>query len=137
MIWEYKGKGISEVPEGAEGFIYLISYLDGTMYIGKKSMWSRRRKKVKGKIRKQLTVTESDWKKYRGSSTEGKKKAAEGMVSKLEILHFCDSKGCLMWLELVEMVKRDVLCDPKYLNANILLKIYKCYKSMNIKGHNK
>jgi hypothetical protein len=134
MKWKYKNKVVDKVPEGAEGFIYLISYTDGTKYLGKKSFWSRRRKKVVGKIRKTLVTTESDWRVYRGSSTLGKEKARNGEVSNLEILHFCESKGCLQFLEVVEMIKRKVLCTDKYLNGNILLRLYKCYEPMIIKG---
>jgi len=134
MNWKLNGEDLLEVPEGAEGFVYLITYSDGTKYVGKKSFWSRRRKKIKGKIRRQLVTTESTWESYRGSSSLGKEKAEKGMVKELEVLHLCSSKGALLYLELLEMVKREVLCDPSYLNANILLRIYKCYKPMDIKG---
>ncbi len=130
--WKYKGKLLREIPANSEGFIYLITFSDGTKYLGKKSFWSRRRTKVKGKIRKVLKVTESDWRKYRGSSEHSKRKAKEGLVAKLEVIHFCESKGCLMFMELVEMVKRDVLCSEVYLNANIMLRVYKCYKPMEV-----
>ena len=130
--WKYKGKILKEPPEGSEGFIYMITYNDGTKYIGKKSFWSRRRTNVKGKLRKKLVTKESDWVTYRGSSELGKQKATAGLIDKLTILHLCDSKGCLMYLEVVEMIKRRVLCDETYLNANILLKIYKCYEPMEV-----
>ena len=33
---------IEQVPEGAIGFIYLIEYVDGCKYIGKKNLYSKR-----------------------------------------------------------------------------------------------
>jgi len=130
--WTYKGKFIVDVPYGSEGFVYLITYKDGERYLGKKSFWSRRKLKVKGSLRKKLTVKESDWRDYRGSSKSGIEKAARGEVKDLEIIHFADSKGGLMFLEVKEMILRDVLCDDSYLNANILLRIYKCFKPMKM-----
>ena len=132
MTWKYKRKNLTEVPEGAEGFVYLITYTDGKRYLGKKSFWSRRRTKVKGSIRKKLVTKESNWRDYRGSSKLGIEKNENGEVKKLEIIHFADSKGALMFLEVKEMILRDVLCDETYLNANILLKIYKCFKPMRV-----
>ena len=78
--WKYKGKILKEPPEGSEGFIYMITYNDGTKYIGKKSFWSRRRTNVKGKLRKKLVTKESDWVTYRGSSELGKQKATAGLI---------------------------------------------------------
>jgi len=135
MTWEYQGNPITKPLDKAEGFIYLIYFKDGTKYLGKKSFWARRRKAIKGSLRKKVEVTESDWRTYRGSSELSKEKAKKGLVEKLEILHFCDSKGCLQFMELSEMVHRRVLCDPSYLNGNILLKIYKCFEPMPIKGN--
>lgn len=57
------------LPEGMEGFIYLI-YCKETkkFYIGKKNFYSTTRKAVAGKKRKQVIVKESDWMTYCSSS---------------------------------------------------------------------
>jgi hypothetical protein len=132
LNWIYEGQKVTEVPEGAEGFIYIIHFSDGTKYLGKKSFWSRRKTAVKGSLKKKLTVKESDWRTYKGSSELSKQKAKEGLVESLEIICFADSRGALMYLEVKEMLKRDVLCSETYLNANILMKLFRCYSEMPI-----
>ena len=53
------------------GFVYrIINMQTGQSYIGKKNFWSRTRKTVKGKKRKQVIVTESNWKEYTSSSNQ-------------------------------------------------------------------
>ena len=55
----------------AFGFVYrIINMQTGKSYIGKKQFWSKTRKSVKGKQRKQVTIAESDWKTYTSSSRE-------------------------------------------------------------------
>lgn len=54
----------------AFGFVYrIINMQTGQSYIGKKNFWSRTRKSVKGKKRRQVIIKESDWKTYISSST--------------------------------------------------------------------
>ena len=127
MNWKYGRKNIKEVPEGAEGFVYIIHYENGDYYIGKKSFWSTRRVKVKGQTRRRVIRKESDWRTYRGSSEDAKKRKD---IAKLEILHLCGCKGCTLFYEIYEQVVRNVLCDPKALNKNIFLKIFRCYKRL-------
>ena len=58
-------------PTTAFGFVYRITHLPtGKSYIGKKNFWSRTRKSVKGKKRKQTVITESNWKEYTSSSNQ-------------------------------------------------------------------
>ena len=125
--WLRNGKPLKGVPKDAEGFIYMIKFADGSYYIGKKSFWSRRSKKVAGKLRRVKTVVESDWKTYKTSSKDVKALLSEGkMEYKAIILHVCTSKSCTMYMEVKEMVLRGVLCDPKSHNKNILLKLFRC-----------
>lgn len=42
MEWTYKGKECTEIPEGKIGFVYVIHYDDGSYYIGKKNVYSKR-----------------------------------------------------------------------------------------------
>jgi len=130
--WKYRGKEVLEIPDGAVAFVYLISFSDGTKYIGKKNFYSTRRIKVAGKVNRKVIVTGSDWMRYNSSSTLVKKKIEDGEPFVKEILHFCRFVGAAMWLEIVEMVKRDVLCDKSYLNANIFLKIFRCYEPLEV-----
>lgn len=58
-------------PTTAFGFVYrIINMQTGQSYIGKKNFWSRTRKSIKGKKRKQIVITESNWKEYTSSSTQ-------------------------------------------------------------------
>jgi len=48
--WVYNGSNITEAPEGAIGFVYLVTRLDtGRKYIGKKLLTFMKTKVVKGK----------------------------------------------------------------------------------------
>lgn len=40
MTWTFEGKPFTEFPSDMYGFCYLISYTDGTFYIGKKAVYS-------------------------------------------------------------------------------------------------
>ena len=40
MTWTFEGKPFTEFPSDMFGFIYLITYSDGTKYIGKKAVYS-------------------------------------------------------------------------------------------------
>ena len=130
--WKYKGKVVEEVPEGAEGFIYEIVFENGDFYIGKKSFWSVRRVKVKGRINKKKIVKESNWQVYASSSKIVKKRIESGEAHTKLIVHMCASKACTMYFEVYEMIMRKVLCAPKALNLNIFLKMFKCVEPMDI-----
>lgn len=90
------------------GFIYKITFADGSYYAGQKSF-------SKG----------VSWKKYKSSSDVVKAKIKNGELYFLEVLEFCDSK--LPYHETKWLFKLNVLEDPKSLNKNILGKFYKKY----------
>jgi len=131
-MWKYKNKkieSIEDVPEGAVGFVYEITHIpSGKKYIGKKVLVHRRTKPpLKGYKRKRVTYVESDWKTYYGSSDEVKQLLTESSESKFkrEILHFCDNKKTLSYLETKELFNRSVLENQdKYFNKNIQGKWY-------------
>jgi hypothetical protein len=76
MTWYYNGQEVTELPEDAIGFVYLITNVTtGKMYVGKKlakfakttykvvklKNGTKKRKKIRSKIN-------SDWQQYYGSS---------------------------------------------------------------------
>ena len=81
--WTFNGKEFDSEDIGdAYGFVYLITTPEGQKYIGRKYFWSIR--KVKGKTRRQRS--ESDWKKYYGSSDLLKAKIKEDLSKQLQQL---------------------------------------------------
>lgn len=110
------------------GFIYRIIDKDtGMQYIGKKFFHATRRKKVKGRKNRKVTIKESDWKTYRSSSKwlkeEIESRGEERFVFLIESLH--ESKASLHYreveLQVVEDVLRATLEDgsPAYYNGMI------------------
>lgn len=127
--WKYNGKVFDseDIPEKAIGFVYLITdTANGKMYVGKKLFYSTRRlPPLKGMKRKRTKVTESDWKKYHGSSEQVKLLVEErGEDFEREILHICFGKGDLSYMELLEQIERKVLFDDAYYNEFIGVKIH-------------
>lgn len=127
MSWLYNDKEITELPEGVEAFVYKIEFSDGTFYIGKKNRYSIRRTKVAGKVRKKVVTTER-WANYESSSDVVKAKIAKGVPFTKEIIEMCSTKGMATYLEVVYMIKYNVLCDTNALNKSILGKFFRCYE---------
>lgn len=125
MDWIYKDNIVDNLPMNTFGFTYLLTFTDGSLYVGKKQAISYT-KKYLGKKELALqtdkrlknyktVITESNWRKYTGSCKETEGKV---LVSK-EILNFYPDKINLTYGEVEEMIKRDVLRDIRYLNGNI------------------
>lgn len=94
------------------GFVYRITELDtGKMYIGKKILWSKLRKKVKGRKNRKIVYKESDWKKYTGSSKQLNeaiaKNGKENYRFQIESLH--KTKASMGYEEVRKQVLEDVL----------------------------
>ena len=107
------------------GFVYLLTDPNGKKYVGKKLFVSRRKlPPLKGKTRKRTKISESDWKTYYGSSEEIQSLIENNIPFKREILHLCESKGELSYMELVEQVNRKVLLTDEYYNGIIQVKIH-------------
>ena len=137
MQWNYQDKiiqEISDLPEGAFGFIYQTTHLPtGKKYIGKKSLIYNLKKKL-GKKEKALwegkgrpptfkrVLKESDWKTYYGSHSFIKDANKEDLERK--ILQVAYNKKELTYLECKYQFVLEVLEDKKYLNDNILGKFY-------------
>lgn len=135
--WTHNTQEITEIPEKAIGFVYLITNLvDGRKYIGKKNFYSTRTtqktvvlkttgEKKKKKVRK---TTESDWRTYHGSSDELKKdvEALGAIQFKREILCYCYSKGELSYYETKYQLEADVLLYPsQWYNSWVSCKIHR------------
>lgn len=137
-MWFYKEKEVIELPEGFEGFVYIITNkVSGRKYIGRKVFYNINRKLLKGKTRKTKIKTESDWRDYYGSSPEIKKDIE--LLGKesfhREILHLCKTRGENNYLETKEIIMRDAILDENYYNGWVQCKITSAHvKSLQFKG---
>jgi hypothetical protein len=116
--WTFNGKEFdSENIGDAYGFVYLITTPEGQKYIGRKYFWSIR--KVKGKSRRQRS--ESDWKKYYGSSDllKAKIKDSDKNLFRREIISLHSTKGRVNYEEVKEQFVNGVLESDDYINDNI------------------
>ncbi len=99
--WLYKNKILEEAPEGAFGFVYLITNKkDGKMYIGRKYLGKTRRVKKKGSKRRKVIRKDSDWRTYISSSKllqEHINKNKSNFV--FQILAFGKTKGQVNYME--------------------------------------
>ena len=130
--WQMTGLDVDEIPiDNPYGFIYQITYEDGTYYYGKKDFYStvrlpalksgkqRPNSKRIGKNKNGKRVyfdefqKESSWKKYTGSND------IDLPISKREILTFASSKRNLTYLEVKYLFKLDALEDNNCHNQNI------------------
>ena len=127
---------LSYFPKDSIGFVYLLEYADGSMYIGKKNLYSTRTlPKLKTKNRDnavvikkrkdghlveyEIVTTESDWLDYEGSTRKGTK------VAKKYILGVATSKIQLTYLETKYLFKYNAIIDANFINDNILGKFYR------------
>ena len=134
MTWYYNGNEITELPEDAVGFVYLITNnTTGKMYVGKKlakfakttykvvklKNGTKKRKKIKTKIN-------SDWQQYYGSSpnlTEDINQLGTDNF-KREILYYCKSKSECSYIEAREQFSRRVLESDDYYNGHIQVRVH-------------
>lgn len=130
--WHYNGEILADVPEsipeGAVGFVYIITRIDsGRKYIGKKLLKFSRTKVVKGK-KKKLQV-ESDWKTYFGSNSElNEELAVIGPESyKREIIKFCFSKSECNYEETRYIMEHRAIFSDDYYNSWVTMKVTKSH----------
>ena len=134
MTWYYNKQEITELPEDAVGFVYLITCVTtGKMYVGKKlakfakttykvvklKNGTKKRKKIRSKIN-------SDWQQYYGSSpnlTEDINRLGTDNF-KREILYYCKSKSECSYIEAREQFSRRVLESDDYYNGYIQVRVH-------------
>ena len=124
--WIFNGYPfLSENIDDYFGFVYCITNLcSGKRYIGRKYFWQHR--KPRGKSRR--VKSESDWKRYYGSSKElADDVATQGKISfKRDILSLHTSKGLTNFEETRQLFLNNVLTEamsdgtPAFYNSNIL-----------------
>jgi len=125
--WTYNGIEVTEIPEGYDNFVYLITNLiDGKKYVGKKKSYSLRTlPPLKGQKRKRKVIKESDWRSYYGSNdllnsdviTYGEENFTR------EILHWCRSLAEASYLEAYEQFVRKAIIDPSYYNQWLSVRV--------------
>ena len=131
-MWLYEGKEFtSEMIGDYIGFVYIITIKHtGKKYLGKKLFTSTRRlAPLKGKTRKRKVTKESDWMSYYGSSEEVKMIVEEMGADNFdrEIIHLCNKKGEMSYLEAKEQFDRGVLLSDEWYNGIINLKCHKTH----------
>jgi hypothetical protein len=140
LTWTFEGKPFTEFPTDMFGFIYLITYSDGTKYLGKKQAFSFKELPVlkNGKVRPDsiyrvgknkngkrvqydVIRKEMPWKRYVGSSklTGGK------TIASKEIIALCPTKRNLTYMEVKAMFYYEAIEDPLFLNENILGRFFR------------
>ena len=125
--WTYQGEKIDAIPDQYEGFVYLITNTtNDKKYIGKKlAKFKTTKPPLKGRKNKRRGHKESDWKTYWGSSDllqEDVAKLGEDKFTR-EIIHFCESRGVMSYLEAKEQFDREVLLKDDYYNGFINVRI--------------
>ena len=127
MSWTYQGKEITEIPDGYEGFVYLITNLTNNQkYIGKKlAKFKTTKPPLKGKKNKRRGYKESDWQTYWGSSDRLNADIAALGEDKFtrEILYLCKGRGEMSYIEAREQFDRRVLETDDYYNGIINVRV--------------
>ena len=126
-MWTYKGEEVNELPLDCEGFVYLITNLaNNKKYIGKKlARFKVTKPPLKGRKNKRRSTKESDWKTYWGSSDHLNADVEEFGEENFtrEILHYCQSRGMLSYIEAKEQFDREVLLTDEYYNGIINVRV--------------
>ena len=124
--WLYEGKPFTSNDIGDFfGFVYRITNLQsGRQYIGRKYFYQKR----KPKGGKRRVTSESDWKRYYGSSAELKQDVKQfgKEIFRREIISLHKTIGRVNYEETRQLFLNNVLTEadtdgtPKYYNSNIL-----------------
>ena len=135
MDWIYQGskfnpdEPVTYERYGKEwyGFVYVITNraLD-KKYIGKKFFWSKKTlPPLKGKKRKRISIIESNWRDYYGSSAslmEDIETQGKDMFHR-EIVYLGKGKGDLAYMEAKLQFENEVLLRDDYYNGIINIRL--------------
>ncbi len=125
--WTYNNKVVSDLPDDAEGFVYLITNLENNRkYVGKKlARFKTTKPHLKGRKNKRRGFKESDWRTYWGSSDHLNADVLALGEDKFtrEIIHYCPSRGILSYMEAKEQFDRKVLETDEYYNGIINVRV--------------
>jgi hypothetical protein len=129
--WLYQGTAFtSDDIDDFFGFVYRITNTEnGRQYIGRKYFYQFR--KPRGKNRR--VKSESDWKKYYGSSDElnEERRRIGNDAFRREIISLHTSKGRVNYEETRQLFINNVLTealdtgDPKFYNSNVLSRYFR------------
>jgi len=126
MTWFYNDRPVTnEDLEGQYGFVYLIeNLLSGKRYIGKKVLFFKKFRTVKGKKKRYLA--DSDWLTYYGSNRLLLEDIeANGVENfKRTVLRWCKTKGEANYYEAKMQFEKNVLLDSNYYNDQIRVRIH-------------
>lgn len=136
--WTYDGNLITELsdmPDDTMGIIYMITTEHGKKYIGKKSLYSVRKRKFGKKESALITdkrmklyemvKKESDWKIYTGSNKVLNDDIKNGISFTKKILYYATHKKQLGYLETKMLYINEVIESDDYYNSNISGKFYR------------
>ncbi len=122
VSWKYQNQEITDmdgVPEGAYGFIYILTDVSGYFYLGKKNLYSTVTKKpLKGTKKKRRVTTVSKWLDYCSSNKYFKQLEPWEIVDRT-IIDFAYTKKHLSFLETEALFSLQVLRNPMSKNRNI------------------
>lgn len=154
--WTYNNKEVltlSDIPEGVEHFVYIITDENGRKYIGKKQILEKRNPEVskavydrlkkeghpvrrtKNKTKstkkkivwryKKYIIKESNWSNYTGSCIPLNREIRANLKYTKEILHFCKTKKQATYYELKHQFCQGVIENDLYWNENVLSKFFR------------
>ena len=133
--WTYNNETITEeMLKDSYGFVYIIENLEtNRKYIGKKLLWFKKTRMVKGKKKRYLAP--SDWVVYWGSNQELLEDIKKIGFEKFKrtILHWCKTKGECNYIEAKEQFERNVLLDENYYNDLIRCRVHSSHIKKNAK----
>ena len=118
-MWIFDDKEIhshDDLHPECTDFVYLITYTNGQMYLGKKTVRSKRKRPpLKGKKRCRRIMTNLPFVNYEGSHA----KETDLEISKKEILYQCSSKKTATYIEAALLFEHDAIFKEDFLNENI------------------
>ena len=125
MKWTYNGQVFTEdMIDKHVGFVYLITNeTTGMKYVGKK-LFTKSKITQKNKKKKRSRVS-SDWETYTGSNELLNESIDLGARITKEILHLCETRGWLTYLETKEILVRDAILSNSYYNMWFTARVHR------------